>query len=85
MNAPKGMTTLTRTALTSGGQAYDIDFLLHSKTHSSDAVATNSEAVATHPGLSDRDILQTQAMTLAIRARTAGASPVRTKQLGRIF
>ena len=44
MNAPKGMTTLIRTALTSGGQAYDIDFLLHSKTHSPDAVATRDNA-----------------------------------------
>ena len=40
MNTPKGMNTLTLTALTSGGQAYDIDFLLRSNTRSSDAVAT---------------------------------------------
>ena len=40
MNAPKGMNILTLTALTSGGQAHDIDFLLRSNTRSSDAVAT---------------------------------------------
>ena len=83
--------TLTITALTSGGQAYDIDFPLHPNTRSSDAVAslvtaplaTISSAVAAHPGLSDGDILQALTMTLAIRARMAGASPDSMKQLVR--
>lgn len=77
------MNTLTITALTSGGIAYDIDFPLHAQTRSSDAVAdlvtaqlaAISEIVARHPGLSDGDILQSLAMTLAIRARMVDSSP----------
>lgn len=76
------MNTLTITALTSTGHAYDIDFPLHPQTRSSDAVAALvtaqlaaiSEEVGRHPGLSDGDILQSLAMTLAIRARMAGGS-----------
>lgn len=76
------MNTLTIIALTSGGHAYDIDFPLHPHTRSSDAVAALvtaqlaaiSAEVARHPGLSDGDILQSLAMTLAIRARMAGGS-----------
>lgn len=83
------MNTLTITALTATGQAYDIDFPLHPNTRSSDAVAdlvtaqlaTVSEGVARNTGLSDGDILQSQAMTLAIRARMAGNDPVSMKKL----
>ena len=49
MNAPKGMATLTLTALTSGGQAYDIDFLLRSNTRASDAVAVRARTAGTSP------------------------------------
>jgi hypothetical protein len=81
--------TLTITALTSGGLAYDIDFPLHPNTRSSDAVAslvtaqlaTIGAAVAAHPGLSDGDILQALTMTLGVRARMAGAAPESMKQM----
>jgi len=77
------MNTLTITALTSSGHAYDIDFPLHPQTRSSDAVANLvtaqlaaiSEIVARHPGLSDGDILQSLALTLAVRARMVESSP----------
>lgn len=76
------METLTITTLTSHGQAYDIDFPLHPNTRSADAVGALvtgqlvaiSAAVANHKGLSDGDILQALAMTLAIRARMAGST-----------
>jgi len=77
------MNTLTITALTSSGHAYDIDFPLHPQTRSSDAVAdlvtaqlaAISEIVARHTGLSDGDILQSLALTLAVRARMVESSP----------
>lgn len=83
------MNTLTITALTASGQAYEIDFPLHPNTRSSDAVAdlvtkmlaTLSDSVADHRGLSDGDILQAMAMTLAIRARMAGGSSESMKKL----
>ncbi|MEW6118929.1 MAG: hypothetical protein AB1593_02440 [Pseudomonadota bacterium] len=76
------MDTLTITAVTASGQAYDIDFPLHPLTRSSEAVgdtvtallAAISDTVATHRALSDGDILQALAMTLAIRTRMAGGS-----------
>ena len=83
------MNTLTITALTANGQAYEIDFPLHPNTRSSDAVAdlvtaalaTVSEGVVRHRGLSDGDILQALAMTLAIRARMAGGAGSSSKKL----
>lgn len=88
------MKTLAITALTAGGQAYEIDFPLHPNTRSADAVAdlvtaqlaTVSEQVAKHRGLSDGDILQAMAMTLAIRSRMAGGSPESmNKLMGELF
>lgn len=81
--------TLTITALTATGLAYDIDFPLHPNTRSSDAVAdlvtrmlaTLSQGVARHHGLSDGDILQALAMTLAVRARMASNDPEEMKKL----
>jgi len=81
--------TLTITALTATGLAYDIDFPLHPSTRSSDAVAdlvtrmlsTISQGVARHQGLSDGDILQALAMTLAVRARMASNDAEQTRTL----
>ena len=83
MQFPRPSQQLTITALTSSGHAYDIDFPLHPQTRSSDAVAdlvtaqlaAISEIVARHPGLGDGDILQSLAMTLAVRARMVDSSP----------
>ncbi len=66
------------TAVTSGGQAFDIKFPLHAETRSGETVAnlvsalleTISRATEEEASkLSDGDILQALAMTLAVRAR----------------
>lgn len=83
------MGTLTITALTASSQTYDIDFPLHPLTRSSEGVGalvtaaleTISQGVAAQRKLSDGDILQGLAMTLAIRARMAGGSSESMKKL----
>lgn len=70
-------TTLSFTAVTSGGQAFDIDFPLHPATRSADGVAdlladmlaSLSHHLEDQHALSDGDVLQALAMLLAIRAR----------------
>ena len=64
-------------AITAGGRAYDIDFPLHPETRSAasvaDLVTRLLEVVSEHAGtrddVSEGDILQGLAMTLAIRGR----------------
>lgn len=76
--------TLAFTALTSSGQAYDIDFPLHPATRSADGVSDLLTALldclsqhldGRRHNLSDGDVLQALAMTLAIRARMTGPDP----------
>lgn len=75
--------TLAFTALTSSGQAYDIDFPLHPATRSADGVSELltallgclSQQLNPPHNLSDGDVLQALAMTLAIRARMTGPDP----------
>ena len=77
------MNTLLFTALTSGGRAFDIEFPLHPQTRSADAVSdmitslleTLSRHVETRQDVSDGDVLQALAMTLAVRARMLNAEP----------
>jgi hypothetical protein len=75
--------TLAFTALTSSGQAYDIDFPLHPATRSADGVSGLLTALldclsrqldGSH-NLSDGDVLQSLAMAMAIRARMTGPDP----------
>lgn len=69
--------TLEFTAITASGTAYAIDFPLHPDTRSAEAVSVLmtrlldcvSEVVDARRDLSDGDVLQALAMTLAIRAR----------------
>ncbi|MCB1802027.1 MAG: hypothetical protein KDI82_10110 [Gammaproteobacteria bacterium] len=64
-------------AVTSAGRAYDIDFPLHPQTRSarvvSDLITALLEAISqqaeSRQDISDGDILQALAMTLAIRGR----------------
>jgi len=75
------MKTLLFTALTSGGQAFDVNFPLHPQTRSADAVSemitalleTLSHHVEGRQDVSDGDVLQALAMTLAVRARMVDA------------
>ena len=77
------------TAVTTGGDAYDIAFPLHPETRSgeavSDIVSAALEAVSAtldrHGDLSDGDILQGLAMTMAIRARLVDVSPEVSRKL----
>ena len=77
------MKNLLFTALTSGGRAFDIEFPLHPQTRSADAVSemvtdvleTLSNHVETHRDISDGDVLQALAMTLAVRTRMVDAEP----------
>jgi hypothetical protein len=77
------------TAVTSGGDAYDIAFPLHPQTRSgqavSDIVSAALDAVSgtleQHGDLSDGDILQGLAMTMAIRARMVNVSPELSRTL----
>ena len=83
------MKKLLYSALTSGGQAYDIEFPLHPQTHSPEAVSemitrlleTLTAQVQAQKHSSDGDILQALAMTLAVRARMVDAPPGSTLAL----
>ena len=75
------MKTLLFTALTSGGRAFDVNFPLHPQTRSAEAVSemitslleSLSQQVEGRQDVSDGDILQALAMTLAVRARMVDA------------
>ena len=75
------MKTLLFTALTSGGRAFDVNFPLHPQTRSAEAVSemitalleTLSHQVEGRQDVSDGDVLQALAITLAVRARTVNA------------
>ena len=75
------MKALVFTALTSGGQAFDVNFPLHPQTRSAEAVsemitallAALSQKVGGRQDVSDGDVLQALAMTLAVRARMVDA------------
>jgi len=77
------MKRLAYTAVTSSGLAYEIRFPLHQETRSQEAVAdmmsaileTVSVKLADHATVSDGDVLQALAMTMAIRARLVDATP----------
>lgn len=81
--------TLTFTAVTSGGVAYDVEFPLHPLTRSSQGVSdlltalleTISRHVDDRRLLSDGDILQALCLTLAVRTRMVGASPESARAL----
>jgi len=81
--------TLGFTAVTASGQAYEIDFPLHPQTRSAVGVSdlmtalleTISQTLAGRRDLSDGDVLQAFAMTLAIRARMLSATPESTTSL----
>lgn len=81
--------TLAITAVTASGRAYDIDFPLHPETRSAAGVGTLvtdlldclSRTLAAHQEVSDGDVLQALAMTLAVRARMLDASPQTTSEL----
>jgi len=81
--------TLTFTAITSGGVAYDVDFPLHPQTRSAQGVSdlltalldTISRGVDECSELSDGDVLQALCLTLAVRARMVGAAPESAHEL----
>ena len=83
------MKTLTFTALTSGGRAFDVNFPLHPQTRSAEAVsemitallAALSRQVEGRQEVSDGDVLQALAMTLAVRARMVDADAHSTRAL----
>ncbi len=83
------MKTLLFTALTSGGQAFEVNFPLHPQTRSAEGVSemitglleTLSHHVETAGSVSDGDVLQALAMTLAVRARMVNATPESTLAL----
>lgn len=83
--------TLAITAVTASGSAYDIDFPLHPETRSAEGVGALvtdlpgclSMTLAGRRDVSDGDVLQALAMTLAVRARMLGASPQSTSELVR--
>ncbi len=83
------MKTVTFTAVTSGGRALDIDFPLHRETRSSDGVSAMATALLdaitrtleSSKGMSDGDLLQSLAMTLAIRARMLDVPPESARTL----
>ena len=76
-------------AVTSSGRAYDIDFPLHPETRSghsvSELVTSLLAAISGHAerrdDVSDGDILQALAMTLAIRGRMIAADPDEIERL----
>ena len=76
-------------AVTSSGRAYDIDFPLHPETRSGSSVselvtrllAGISEHAQQRDDVSDGDILQALAMTLAIRGRMIAADPDEIERL----
>ena len=81
--------TLAITAVTASGRAYDINFPLHPETRSTEGVGVLvtdlldclSRTLASRRDVSDGDVLQALAMTLAVRARMLGASPESTSEL----
>lgn len=81
--------TLSFTAVTSGGVAYDVEFPLHPLTRSTEGVSdlltslleTISRHVEMHRDLSDGDLLQALCLALAVRARMVGATPESTRGL----
>lgn len=81
--------TLTITAITTSGRAYDIDFPLHPESRSAEGVGALvtdlldclSRSLASRQDVSDGDVMQALAMTLAVRARILGASPETTSEL----
>lgn len=81
--------TLSFTAVTSGGVAYDVDFPLHPQTRSAQGVSdlltalldTISRVVDERRDLSDGDILQALCLALAVRARMVGAAPESAHEL----
>ena len=83
------MKTVTFTAVTSGGRAFDIDFPLHRETRSEDGVSAVvtalldaiSRTLESSKGMSDGDLLQSLAMTLAIRARMLDVAPESARTL----
>ena len=83
------MRTLLFTALTAKGRAFDVAFPLHPQTRSPDAVSglitalleAVSRNVEGRNDVSDGDVLQALAMTLAVRARMVDADPMSTKSL----
>ena len=83
------MKNLFFTAVTSGGRAFDIEFPLHPQTRSAEAVSeiitslleTLSRHVEAHQNVSDGDVLQALAMTMAVRARMVDADPQSTLAL----
>lgn len=85
------MAVLSYTAVTQSGRTYEIEFPLHPLTHSSadvgDVVTTLLDALSRETragkGLSDGDLLQALAMTLALRAHMTGALPEHMRTLVR--
>ena len=85
------MTVLSYTAVTQSGRTFEIEFPLHPLTHSSadvgDVVTTLLDALSRETsagkGLSDGDLLQALAMTLALRAHMTGAQPEHMRSLVR--
>ena len=83
------METLLFTALTSSGRAFDVNFPLHPQTRSAEAVSkmitalleTLSHEVEVRQDVSDGDVLQALAMTLAVRARMVDADAQSTLTL----
>ena len=83
------MKRLQFTALTSSGQAYDIEFPLHPQTRSAEAVSTMltalletlSQQVETRADVSDGDVFQALAMTLAVRSRMVDVEPKESLEL----
>ncbi len=81
--------TLAITALTASGRAYDIEFPLHPDTLSAEGVGVMitdlleclSRTLAGRRDLSDGDVLQALAMTLAVRARMLCSSAESTADL----
>ncbi len=77
------MTRLPYTAVTSAGEAFDIQFPLHLETRSPEAVAdlltgvlgAISARVESGQGVSDGDVLQALAMAMAVRARMVDVPP----------
>jgi hypothetical protein len=77
------MTRLPYTAVTTAGEAFDIQFPLHAETRSAEAVAdiltavlgAISARVESRQGVSDGDVLQALAMAMAVRARMVAVPP----------
>jgi hypothetical protein len=77
------VTRLPYTAVTSAGEAFDIQFPLHSETRSAQAVAdlltsvlgAISARVELGRAVSNGDVLQALAMAMAVRARMVAVPP----------